>query len=227
MVMPGSIRGIGAHAGVIRFQLVGQEDANAFNERVHLAGIIFLQLAVKDHMNSINKNQPENNYQSLEADAAVEKIKELAEKTDTCFFCTGIEQGVAVKTRPMTVQEVDEQGNLWFLSAIDSHTNADIQHDGAVQLFFQGSSHSDFMTVYGQATVSTDKARIDKYWKPLLKTWFTEGKDDPRITVIKVSAESGYYWDNKHGDAVAFVKMVAGAIMGKTMDDSIEGKLTV
>ena len=178
-------------------------------------------------MNSINKNQPENNEQSLAGGAAIEKIKELAEKIETCFFCTAISQGVAVKTRPMTVQEVDEQGNLWFLSASDSHTNAEIQNDPNVQLFFQGSSHSDFITLYGKASISTDKTKIDKYWKPLLKTWFTEGKDDPRITVIKVSAASGYYWDNKHGDAIAFVKMVAGAVMGKTLDDSIEGKLTV
>lgn len=178
-------------------------------------------------MNSINKNQPEDNHESLSGSAAIEKIKELAEKVETGFFCTRIAQGVDIKTRPMTVQEVDEQGNLWFLSASDSHTNAEIQQDPAVQLFFQGSSHSDFLTLYGKATVSTDKARIEKYWKPLLKTWFTEGKDDPRITVIKVAADSGYYWDNKHGNAVAFVKMVAGAIVGKTLDDSIEGKLTV
>ncbi|MEP6467521.1 MAG: pyridoxamine 5'-phosphate oxidase family protein, partial [Parafilimonas sp.] len=53
----------------------------------------------------------------------------------------------------------------------------------------------------------------------------TEGKDDPRITVIKVTPENGYYWDTKHGQAVALVKMVAGAIAGKTMDDSIEGNI--
>jgi hypothetical protein len=34
-----------------------------------------------------------------------------------------------------------------------------------------------------------------------------------------------YYWDNKHGSAVAGVKMLVGAVVGKTLDDSIEGKL--
>ena len=27
--------------------------------------------------------------------------------------------------------------------------------------------------------------------------WFTEGVRDPRITVIKVTPEDGYYWDTK------------------------------
>lgn len=125
----------------------------------------------------------------------------------------------------MSVQKVDDQGNLWFLSANDSHKNKDIGRDPKVQLLFQGSSHSDFLTIYGKATISTDKALIKELWEPLAKAWFTEGVDDPRITVIKVSADSGYYWDNKHGDAIALLKIAAGAIMGKTMDDSIEGNL--
>ena len=59
-----------------------------------------------------------------------------------------------------------------------------------------------------------------------MKTWFTEGEDDPRISVIKVAPLDGYYWDNKHGNAVAGVKMMIGAALGKTLDDSIEGRIT-
>ena len=96
-----------------------------------------------------------------------------------------------------------------------------------MQLLFQGSAHSDFLTVYGNATISRDKEMIKELWEPIIKTWFTEGVDDPRITVIKVEAEEGYYWDTKHGNAIAFVKMAAGAIMGKTLDDSIEGRIEI
>jgi general stress protein 26 len=127
----------------------------------------------------------------------------------------------------MSVQKVDEEGNLWFLSANDSHKNEEIKDDGNVQLLFQGSAHSDFLSLYGTATISTDKELIKELWEPILKTWFTGGIDDPRITAIKVETKQGYYWDNKHGDAVAFMKMTAGAILGKTLDDSIEGQLQV
>jgi hypothetical protein len=50
---------------------------------------------------------------------------------------------------------------------------------------------------------------------------------DPRITVIKVAPADGYYWDTKHNMAVAGVKMLIGAAIGKTLDDSIEGRLKV
>lgn len=178
-------------------------------------------------MDSINKNQAEENHKDLQGSEAGKKIKELASKNNTCFFCSHITTGSPVKVRPMSVQKLDEQGNFWFLSANDSHKNEEIKDDNRVQLLFQGSAHSDFLSIYGTATISTDKALIKELWEPLLKTWFTEGIDDPRITVIKVESEEGYYWDNKHGDAIAFAKMSIGALLGKTLDDSIEGELNV
>lgn len=178
-------------------------------------------------MDSINQQQPEKNHEDLQGQSAGKKIKELAEKAENCFFCTKITTGLPLKVRPMAVQEVDEQGNFWFLSASDSHKNADINTDPQVHLLFQGSAHSDYLSVFGTATISTDKARIKELWKPILKAWFTEGEDDPRLTAIKIEAKEGYYWDNKHGNAVAFAKIIAGAVTGTTLDDSIEGKLAI
>jgi general stress protein 26 len=83
------------------------------------------------------------------------------------------------------------------------------------------------LNIYGIAEISKDKEKIKELWQPILKTWFTEGEDDPRITVIKVEPSEGYYWDNKHGNAVAFIKQAAGAVLGKTLDDSVEGKLDI
>ncbi|WP_317174019.1 pyridoxamine 5'-phosphate oxidase family protein [Mucilaginibacter myungsuensis] len=163
--------------------------------------------------------------EDLAGEQAWSKLKELAEKAESCFFLTNIKTGLPSNSRPMSPQKIDDDGTLWFLSANDSRKNADIAKDPMVQMFFQASAHSGFLDVYGIAEITEDKAIIDELWDPLLKVWFTEGKDDPRISVIKVSPTQGYYWDNKHGNAIAFVKMVAGAIIGQTFDDSIEGKL--
>jgi general stress protein 26 len=176
-------------------------------------------------MDSINQQQPEENRKDLQGGAAIKKMKELTDKAKTCFFATAAANGVPMTVRPMSVQQVDEEGAFWFLSADDSHKNAEIQQNPVVQLLFQGSAHSDFFSVHGTATVSRDKQKIKELWEPVIKTWFTGGIDDPRITVIKVTPQGGYYWDNKHGNAVAGVKMLIGAAIGKTLDDSIEGTL--
>ncbi|GAA5123972.1 pyridoxamine 5'-phosphate oxidase family protein [Luteolibacter yonseiensis] len=175
-------------------------------------------------MDSINQNQEEQNRADLGGREAIDKIRSLVEKAGTCFFCTKVAMGGS-GARPMSVQKIDEEGTLWFLSSADSHKNHELVLAPEVTLYFQGSAHSDFLVLTGDATVSTDKAKIEELWEPVLKTWFTEGIDDPRISVIKVVPTEGYYWDTKHGNAVAGIKMLIGAALGKTMDDSIEGTL--
>lgn len=178
-------------------------------------------------MDSTNKNQTEHHHQDLSGADAIHKMKDMIKAAETCFFCTSRDTAGKIDARPMSVLQVDDQGSLWFMSAIDSHKNLELETNPAVTLFFQGSPHSEFLHLEGMATVSRDKAKIKELWKFVLKTWFTEGEDDPRISVIKVVPMTGYYWDNKHGGPIAGVKMLIGAALGKTMDDSIEGRLKV
>jgi len=177
-------------------------------------------------MDSINRNQPEENRRDLAGLEAIERIKDMIDAADAGFFCTGDGKGSSRGVRPMSVREVDDNGAIWYLSSIDSNKNRELQANPSVKLFFQEGKHSGFLELDGHAEISQDKARIKQLWNSMLKTWFTEGEDDPRITVIKVTPKTGYYWDNKHGDAVAGVKVAVGAMIGKTLDDSIEGTLS-
>lgn len=178
-------------------------------------------------MDSINRNQTEHNHEDLSGTAAVEKIKHIVDKAESCFFSTAMSVSGSCGTRPMSVQEVDSAGNIWFLSANDSHKDQEIAVNPNVTLHFQGSAHSDFLVIKGIATASRNESKIKELWSPIFKTWFTEGEHDPRISVIKVTPTEGYYWDTKHGFAVAGIKMAIGALTGKTLDDSIEGKVSV
>lgn len=178
-------------------------------------------------MNSIDEQQIENNKKDLSGAEAVEKIRSLVDKAGSCFFVTHANFNASHKSRPMAVQKTDEAGNIWFLSAKDSVKNMELSQDRNVTLFFQGSSYADFLELSGQAIVTDDRAKIEELWDPTVKAWFTEGIDDPRISVIQFIPQTGYYWDNKHGNAIAGIKVLISAVSGKTMDDSIEGNLTL
>lgn len=175
---------------------------------------------------SSNNTQPtEEHIKTLQGNEALEKMKSLATKAENCFFCTNIKTGLPASIRPMNVLQVDDEGSLWFMSMKDSKKNNEISSDPFTHVLFQENTNSGFLNVYGITEISTDQAKIDELWKPLLKVWFQGGKDDPNITLLKVVPTNVYYWDNKHGDVIAFAKMAASVITGKTMDDSIEGNL--
>lgn len=61
-------------------------------------------------MDSINQNQPEGNRADLRSREAIEKIKELVEKAETGFFCTRATTSESSGARPMSVQQVDDDG---------------------------------------------------------------------------------------------------------------------
>lgn len=177
-------------------------------------------------MDSINRQQPEDNRKDLSGNDAVERVKDMTDDAKTCFFVTASHSGETNGVRPMNVRKTDDAGNIWFLSADDSHKNQELATNPSVKLYFQVGQQHGFLELEGRADVSRDKEKIKELWDPHLKTWFTEGEDDPRITVIRFAPQTGYYWDNKHGSVVAGAKIAVGAVIGKTLDDSIEGRLS-
>lgn len=157
---------------------------------------------------------------------AIDKFKELVKHESTCLFTTRLTQ-VPLTTRPMSVQKVCDQGNFWFLSASDSDKNQEIAHDPRVQLFISNTSNYEFLSVYGQASISRDRQKIEELWSDIARAWFPEGKDDPRVTVIKVTPEEGFYWDTKDGKLVSMIKILASAVSGKTMEEGVEGTISL
>ena len=71
-------------------------------------------------------------HKDLTDEFAVDKIKDLAENIKTCMFCTYNEY--RLQSRPMSVQKIDDQGNLWFLSDRNSSHNAEISLNPMVEL---------------------------------------------------------------------------------------------
>jgi general stress protein 26 len=168
-----------------------------------------------------------NNPENLVQQEAIKKLQDLAEEIDICLFCTNIKTDEGATCRPMSTQKVDDNGDIWFFSAKDSDKNRDIKNDNKVQLFYAHPGKSSYMVVNGVAAVSTDRQKIDELWNPLVKTWFKEGKDDPNISLIKVSNINAYYWDTKGNQMINFFKMVASVATGKTLIDAEEGALNV
>lgn len=163
--------------------------------------------------------------ENLAGTTAIEKIKSIAESAGNCFFSTSIKKDT--NSRPMALQEVDENGNLWFLSDVMSLKNHEIENDPYVELYFMNNSKYEYVFIKGKATISQDRNLIDKYWTNFANAWF-DGKDDPNISLIKVEPTDGYYYETKENKLVAMTKMLFAATTGAKMEDGgVEGSLNL
>ena len=175
----------------------------------------------------MSDSNSKDNFKDLSSNEAIAKVKEMAEDIGICMFCTELSVR-PFPTRPMSLREVDDKGNLWFISSKKSNKNFEIGHDDEVQLIFAKNSDAHFLSVFGKAIIYKDKAHIDELWTPIAKAWFEEGKEDPDVTVIKVEPKDCYYWDTKYGKMISMIKWAAGAITGNMDNDGgVEGRLKV
>lgn len=157
---------------------------------------------------------------------AIEKLKELSEKAKTCMFITKLSDHSPQNSRPMGLQECDGEGNFWFISNKESKKNFQIEKDNKVQLYFMNNSDHEYLSIVGKAYIYEDKATIEDKWSVVANAWF-DGKDDPDVSIIRVTPEEAYYWDTKFGKFVSMINFIAVIIGGKNTDnsDGIEGKI--
>jgi general stress protein 26 len=168
-----------------------------------------------------------SNTENLNNKEAIDKLKSLVNEIMVCLFCTDLKTDDGATCRPMTALKVCDQGNIWFFSEKNSDKNKAIATDKEVQLFFSHPGKSSYLVVNGEAAIILDKAKIDELWTPTAKIWFKEGKNDPNISVIKVTPNNAYYWDTDGNRMINFLKMVASVATGTNLVTGNQGAIKV
>ena len=168
-----------------------------------------------------------NTTENLNNKKAIDKLKSLVDYIMICLFCTDLKTDDGSTCSPMSAIKVCDQGNIWFFSEKDSDKNKVIALDKNVQLFFSHPAKGSYLVVNGDAKIILDKTKIEELWTPVAKIWFKEGKDDPNISIIKVTPTTAYYWDTEGNRMINFIKMVASVVTGTNLVDGEEGSITL
>ena len=148
-----------------------------------------------------------------------ESIKKLTELTEGIDFCmlTTIDGG-QLRSRPMSTQDMDAAGNLWFFTSDETHKVEEIEKDNRVNIAYSKPDDDTFVSVSGRAAVSRDKAKMEELWSPVLKAWFPEGLDDPKLCLLKIDVESAEYWEAESGKLIELAGFVKALVTGTSAE---------
>lgn len=138
-------------------------------------------------------------------------IADLVSKAKVAMHTTTTAEGKRVN-RPMAVQEVEFDGDLWFFAYEDSSKVAQIRLAPEVNVSFSDSRNSSWTSIAGRAEVVHDRQKAEQLYSPTLKAGFTDGVQTPGITLVKVHADSAEYWEGPTS-AVGWVIGTARAIV--------------
>lgn len=152
----------------------------------------------------------------------VEKLRELIKDIDFAMLTTIDAEG-NLRSRPMSTQETEFDGDILFLTSGDTAKAFEIGQDNRVNVSYAKPEDQRYISVSGTASLINDRAKIDELWSPAYKIFFPEGKDDPELRLLKISVEKAEYWDSKGliPTAIAF----AQSLMGRESESSVNEKL--
>jgi len=145
----------------------------------------------------------------------VQKVATLVKKFRFAMFTTTSSEGKLV-ARPMTVQEVEFDGDLWFIAARDSHSVNEIQSNPAVGVSF--SSNDTWVSLSGTAEMVDDSQKVAEFWSQWVEAWFPEGPTDPNVVLIRFIADSAEYWDSPGGRIATVISLVKAKVTGESYD---------
>src|SRR6476620_8533715 len=75
-----------------------------------------------------------------------------------------------------------------------------------------------YVSVFGRAEVSHDRAKMEELWNPIHKAWFPDGLADPNICLIRVRVEEAEYWDAPSSTLVQLAGFAKALVTGKEAD---------
>ena len=141
-------------------------------------------------------------------DDQVAKLAELIADTQVCMLTT-IADGRPM-SRPMAVQEVEFDGDLWFFTKQGGRKIDQIGRERRVNVSF--SSRSSWVSVGGEAEI-VPKAK--ELWNAGIEAWFPDGPEDPEVVLVKVHADGAEYWDTPGAAVVSVLSFVKAKVTGK------------
>ena len=156
---------------------------------------------------------------------AMGKLKELLEGIDFCMLTT-IDSG-NLRSRPMSTQKLEFDGELWFFTSDNTHKMEEIQKDDRVNVAYSQPDENRYVSVSGRAEMVKDRAKIEELWNPIHKAWFPEGLDDPHLCLLKVNVEQAEYWDAPNSKLVQLYGLVKALATGTEADYGENEKLSL
>ena len=109
---------------------------------------------------------------------------------------------------------------IWFIGHTPSETVDNIKQNAEVNLAYVTQDADKYLSVSGTAELVDDAEKLDELWTVMYNAYFEQGKEDPKVQLIKVVPHGAEYWAN--GNAIASAaKMTAAAVTETAIDKSL------
>ena len=143
------------------------------------------------------------------------KVAQLLAGERIGFLTTTTPEG-KLTSRPMALQEVEFDGDLWFFA---ERTAPWVAHLAASPQVNVGvGSGGSWVSLTGFAAVVDDVTKKRGLRNGAVEAWLPQGPEDPSVVLVKVDADSAEYWDAPGGRLATAFSFVKAKATGQRID---------
>lgn len=155
------------------------------------------------------------------------EVAELRSRIKPIHFAmfTTVDAQGRLSSRPMTTQDIDPEGNLWFFTSTETALWNDIAAQPQVNLSFAEPADQVYVSISGRAERVVERATIKAMWTPAVQAFYPHGPDDPHVVLVKVVSDTAEYWDANASSMVQLFNMAKAVLTGSTPDQGEHVKL--
>lgn len=146
--------------------------------------------------------------------ANISKVTDIINDSHIGMFTTINEKGALV-SRPLAVQDVKDDGDMWFFTGEGTSQVAHIGAEPRVNVSF--GKGTEWVSVAGIAEVVRDRAKIRELWNQAVEAWFPDGPDTPEVVLLRVDSDSAEYWTSPGGTAATVLQWVKSKVTHSRM----------
>lgn len=151
-----------------------------------------------------------------ESEIEEEFWRELKDSPILMLGLDGIRQG---RSQPMTAFFEETRAPLWFFSSTDSdlarHVADELAGRPAIASFV-GKGHELFASLHGTLAIERDASIIDRFWDDRVADWYPGGRQDPKLVILRLDADSARIWLST-SDLAAPIRR----LFGKSSQDAV------
>lgn len=147
------------------------------------------------------------------------KVVELVKGMRTAMLTTVDEQGRLV-SQPMATQDVEPDGDLWFITERSSAKVDHVRANPQVNVAFAGDD--SWVSLAGTAELVDDTAKLAELWNTFTDAWMQGGPDNPENVLLHVTAHTAEYWDSPGAKLVQLANLVKAKVTGERYEGDNE-----
>lgn len=140
----------------------------------------------------------------------------LGDERVSMLWVTGADQ----HPQPMTHFPDEEAGAIWYITSSETELAGAVDGGAEARLTYVSPKGDYHTSAEGRLEIVRDEAKLDELWSVPVAAWFEDGRDDPRIRLMRFTPSEAAIWASESSRVLVGLKLLrAGTQDGAAAPD--------